>query len=166
MMASIKLVLGSLYFTFTLLPFRIFFNMLIFSERISSSSMGNHWKGVCGFGINGDTDRLMSICSFSKGISIVLMASISSTVSHGKPIMRYSLSFLQPYCLRRGSCPRRISTSIFLLILHLIASVADSRANVKPVRAISPTRLISSSRMLPIFSDGKATDMPRYRSLT
>jgi len=47
--------------------------------------------------------------------------------------------------MRRGSCPRRMSISIFLLSLHLISGVVDSRAKVKPVRAMPPIRLISFS---------------------
>ena len=135
------------------------------SRTCSSVICGSHWKGVCDLGTNGE----MAAVTCRRGIprpaaSRALrhrstMASISSCVSPGRPIMKYSFTCCQPCSNSLRTCSISPSSVTPLLMMSRRRWLPASGARVAPVRRMPARRRMMSSSMEPTRRDGRDTEI-------
>jgi len=133
-------------------------------SRVSSSvSCASHWKGVCALGTKGETAavtwRRGPPCPAASRVLRLRskMASRSSRVSPGRPIMKYSLTCRQPCCTSFCACRSSSSSVTPLLMASRRRWLPASGARVAPVRRMPAIRAMMESSTEPTRSEGSAS---------
>ena len=138
--------------------------------RLTNSSgliIGAHWNGVNGFGTKYDADAVTmtrpfrsSLGIFAKKSSVIssdrsAIPAISSYVSVGRPIMKYSFTLSQPplKAFRAPSIMFSFVRPLFITFLSLC--VPASGANVSELFFTSWILLMTSREKASIRSDGR-----------
>ena len=112
------------------------------SSVVSWSSCDAHWNGVCGFGTNPPIDTVQRMSrrpETSRPVAMTFLArsaisSTSSSVSVGRPHMKYSFTCRQPWEYAAATVRIRSSSETILLITLRSRSDPPSGANVRPDR--------------------------------
>ena len=100
----------------------------------------NHWNGVCAFGTNPPTDAVQLaflVCVrpiFTTSRASSAIPRVSTSVSVGRPVRKYSFTRCQPCEYAPSTAAYRSSSVMSLLITWRIRHVPPSGANVSPVR--------------------------------
>jgi hypothetical protein len=108
----------------------------------SGEDIDAHWNGVCGFGTNPpiDTVHRMSLVPVAARPALITswasraIWSTSSSVSVGRPHMKYNFTCRQPFEYAVTTVLIRSSSDTILLITRRIRSDPPSGAKVRPVR--------------------------------
>mmetsp|Transcript_3080 Transcript_3080/g.11463 ORF Transcript_3080/g.11463 Transcript_3080/m.11463 type:complete len:289 (-) Transcript_3080:1302-2168(-) len=134
--------------------------------RLANSSVDTecHWNGVCGFGVKLERVRVSVSLSRLRALlpptvfwsqsTVSAMPSTSASVSPGKPIIKYSLTFLQP--LSYAVCTPWSNSSFVSPLLTISRSrwVPASGANVSPALPAPPSMSAMESSNRSILCDG------------
>ncbi len=121
---------------------------------VSALAWPAHWKGVCALGTNPPMEtvqRMSRVPEALRPVSITrrarsAIASTSSSVSVGRPHMKYSLTCRHPEENAAATVSMRSSSVTILLMTLRMRSEPPSGANVSPERR--PLRLSSLARSM------------------
>ncbi len=109
-------------------------------RRDSTVSWPNHWNGVWGLGTNPPTEAVtLADLLWARPMAAHRRASsamprVSSSLSVGNPVRKYSLTRRHPWENADSTAPYRSSSVMSLLITRRMRHVPASGAKVRPVR--------------------------------